>query len=278
MRLKRIGKIIMISLYFVGGVICLKASIKLVQRGVAYKTNMDLRLSNLYEMYTINNSVVRFDTAKLDVICLGNSITIHAPRKGDLPGADSLWRGNWGMCASKPEYDYVHRIESEIKKVNSQSTVTTKSLWVWENDFNVNKDSLLYDCCRDKNLIILKIGENIKSKKEPLFNTAFEDLVSYLLRFTHNIIIVGNYWPRPSLDQVMISVAREHQLPYVPLSWIYEKYRNDVIAHVGDTIFDTQMKPYTITSKFICTHPNDKGMEMISEAILNVISIKNGNY
>ena len=69
----------------------------------------------------------------------------------------------------------------------------------------------------------------------------------------------------------MIRVACEHHLPYVPLFWIYETYHDEVIAHVGDTIYDRHGQPYPVPTEFICTHPNDKGMQMIADAIFNSI-------
>ncbi len=245
------------------------------QIGFAYKNNLKLQWSNLYELYSINNNKVELDTTALKVLCLGNSITYHAPKKGDLPGADSLWRGNWGMCASRPEYDYVHQLELKLRQFNPQTTVSTKNLWEWEHNFDIDKDSLLSGVCDGKDLIIIKIGENVNAANDKNFKEAFEGLVSYCRGRCPNVIIVGIYWPRPQMDHYMIQVAREYHLPFVPISWIFSSYTDDVIAHVGDTIYDAQMKPYLIATNFICTHPNDKGMSMIAEAIYNSITFKN---
>ena len=254
--------------------LCVLLSIKIHKRGVAYYENRKVEINNLYELYTIKNNRFEIDSSEVRVLCVGNSITLHGPRKGDLPGADSLWRGNWGMCASRPELDYVHLIEKELRNVNKLSSVCAKNLWEWESNFNVNLDSLLHDYCHEKDLIIVKIGENVRKENEEKFGLAFSILVNYLMKYTPNIIIAGSYWPRPQLDHLMISVAREKNLPFVPLSWIYSSYKKDVIAHVGDTVYDTQLRPYPIATEFICTHPNDRGMEMIAKSILNVISIK----
>lgn len=248
-------------------------SVKLYKKGITYYHNTRLEINNLYELYT-KNTRLEIDSSEVHVLCVGNSITLHEPRKGDLPGADSLWRGNWGMCASRPELDYVHLIEKKLQKYNKRSSVCVKNLWLWESDFNVNIDSLLHDSCLDKDIIIVKIGENVRKENEEEFELAFPKLVNYLMKYTPNIIIAGTYWPRPHLDHAMISVAREKNLPFVPLSWIYSLYEKDVIPHVGDTVYDTQLRPYPIATEFICTHPNDKGMELIAKSIFNVISIK----
>lgn len=232
-------------------------------------------VQGLYEAYTFRDRVVTLDMTAHRVLCIGNSITWHAPLKGDLPGADSLWRGDWGMCASRPERDFFHLLEKKFREYNSNTTFTRRNLWEWEHDFTLNKDSLLLSSCQDKDLIILKIGENVQKENEPQFLQAFDELVTYCLRFTPNVIIAGSYWKTPVKEQAMIRAAREHQLPYVPLFWIYETYHDEVIAHVGDTIYDRHGQPYPIPTEFICTHPNDRGMRMIAEAIFGRLNIQN---
>ncbi len=237
-----------------------------------YKQRNDLLIASIYEAYTLRNHVITLDTTALNVLCLGNSITIHTPLKGDVPGADSLWRGNWGMCASRPELDYVHRLENMFRYHNKKTNFTTYSLWEWEQNFSINKDSLIGEKCQNKDLIILKIGENVMPEKEPLFQDAFDNLVKYCLQHTPNVIVVGCYWKAPFKEQAMICAAHKYHLPYVPLFWIFDNYHDKVIAHVGDTIYDIQMQPYPIASDFICTHPNDEGMRMISETIFKAVN------
>lgn len=185
-------------------------------------------------------------TTKLNVLCLGNSITHHPPLKGDLPGADSLWRGDWGMCASRPELDYVQLLEEMLRQYNVSSTCARKNIWEWEKDFSIDKDSLFGNDCTGKDIIILKIGENVNTDKEDQYAKAFDDLVAYCQNYTPNVIIAGNYWKAIHKEQAMISAARKYRLPHVPLFWIYENYHDKVIAHVGDTVYDTRMQPHPI--------------------------------
>ena len=241
---------------------------------VDYIKAKDLMLVSLYEVNAMGNRTITLDTTAHSVLCIGNSITHHAPRKGDLPGADSLWRGDWGMCASKQELDYAHQLEKMFHQYNKNTSFTCKNIWAWENDFSINKDSLFGSVCNGKDLIILKIGENVEKDREWQYGQAFDELVSYCLHFTPNVIIAGCYWKAPVKEQAMIRAAREHQLPYVPLFWIYETYHDEVIAHVGDTIYDRYGQPYPIPTKFICTHPNDRGMQMIANAISNSVEFK----
>ena len=86
-------------------------------------------------------------------------------------------------------------------------------------------------------------------------------------------MVVGAYWKAPKKEEAMIRVAREKNLKYVPLFWIYELYEDKVKAHVGDTIYNIKGKPYPIKTDFIITHPNDNGMKMIADEIYKNIEL-----
>ena len=87
------------------------------------------------------------------------------------------------------------------------------------------------------------------------------------------MIVAGAYWKAPKKEVAMIRVAREKNLKYVPLFWIYELYEDEVKAHVGDTIYNIKGKPYPIKTDFIITHPNDNGMKMIADEIYKKIEL-----
>ena len=81
------------------------------------------------------------------------------------------------------------------------------------------------------------------------------------------VIIAAGYRKTPVKEQAMIRAARNHSVPYLPQLWMYETYHDEVITHVGDTIYVIYGQPYTIPTEFICTHPNDKRMRLIAATI-----------
>ena len=88
------------------------------------KTKMDSEkklVACLYEAYNIGKKE-RIDSAEHHVLFLGNSITHHAPAS-TIPGADPFWEGDWGMCASRKDSDYVRRIEARLHLLNPNTTV-----------------------------------------------------------------------------------------------------------------------------------------------------------
>ena len=211
----------------------------------------------------------RPDTVEHHVLCLGNSITLHHPMS-TIPGADPLWRGDWGMCASRPDNDYVHQLETMFQLTNPCSTVTGVNIAPFERNFSLSLDSLIGPLCQGKDIIVLKIGENVVNCEG--YYEAFNYLVDYCLRYTPGVYIVGSYWKNLQKERAMVAVAREHHLPYIPLFWISELYSDKVQFAVGDTIYDTNGSPYPIVNDFFISHPNDQGMRMIADAIYRRIA------
>lgn len=226
-------------------------------------------IASLYEAYNIGQKA-RIESAEHHVLFLGNSITHHAPAS-TIPGADPLWEGDWGMCASQKDSDYVRRIEARLHLLNPKTTVEEKNIAEYENDFSINLDSLIGGLCKGKDLIVLKIGENVRDVDR--YYAAFKHLTEYCQRFTGNVIVAGAFWKVPKIEEAMVRVAREKNLKYVPLFWILDLYKDEVMPHVGDTIFNIDNQPYKIKTEFIITHPNDEGMRMIADEIYKNIEI-----
>lgn len=229
-----------------------------------FKVKMyDMQIATLYQAYNVGKTA-RIDSAEHHVLFLGNSITHHEPAS-TIPGADPFWEGDWGMCASRKDSDYVRRIEAKLRMYNPKTTVEEKNIAIYERDFSIDLDTLIGGLCKGKDLIVLKIGENVKDEEG--YYAAFKHLTEYCLRFTDNVMVAGAYWKAPQKEEAMIKVARENNLKYVPLFWIYELYQKEVMAHVGDTIYNIEGKPYIIKTDFIVTHPNDEGMRIIANEI-----------
>ena len=259
-------------LFFRGGVILFVSAVCSYKFYNKFKTKFDsdkLMIASLYEAYNIGQKE-RIDSAEHHILFLGNSITHHAPAS-TIPGADPFWEGDWGMCASRKDSDYVRRIEARLHLLNPKTTVEEKNIAEYENDFSINLDSLIGGLCKGKDLIVLKIGENVKD--EDGYYAAFKHLTEYCLRFTDNVTVAGSYWKAPKKEEAMVRVAREKNLKYVPLFWIFDLYKDEVMAHVGDTIYNINIQPYTIKTEFIITHPNDEGMRMIANEIYKNIEL-----
>lgn len=201
------------------------------------------------------------DSAEYDVLCIGNSITRHSPYR------KINWYSDHGMAASSPEDDYCHRLEGKLKELNRNSTVTGINVSHWERDFNIDKDSLLQEYCTGKDIIIVRLGENVTDTEH--FKEALSQLIVYCKKYTDKIVLTGQYWTNEKKESAIISNARIHNIRYVPLDWIYELYREECSPRVGDIIQDVEGNDYRIEGDFLLSHPNDNGMELIAHTIYN---------
>ena len=107
----------------------------------------------------------------LQVLCLGNSITKH-PIKEDIE-----WFSDWGMAASNIEYDYCHQLEKMLCKYHPNSTVTPLNIASWERNLSCDIDSLIGSYCKNKDIIIIRLGENVQDV------TTFPDAISRLVKY-----------------------------------------------------------------------------------------------
>lgn len=207
----------------------------------------------------------RLDSKPHNVLCIGNSITLHRP-------SDKVnWHSCCGMAASKPEYDYCHMLEKMMRQHNSRTTVTPVNIAVWERNFELSLDSLLREPCKGKDIIVIRLSENVRKSDIDKFREALPRLVEYCLEQTPNVVITGTYWANSQKEQVILECAQRYNLRYVPLGWIWRLHREECCPKVGDTLYNTEGKPYQIEGKFIITHPNDRGMEMIARSIYNIL-------
>ena len=193
------------------------------------------------------------------VLVLGNSITWH-PYKPEIG-----WRSEHGMAASRPEKDFCHVLEQRLKSLNSQTTVTGINMAEWENTFSHEYERMMGDAVKGKDMIIIRMSENVHFNRER-FGEELEELIGYCRSITQAIVLCGCVWKDKVLEKAIRKLARQHKMPFVPLAQIMDGHP-ETNAHLGDTFVDINGDLYTIDSPFICTHPNDKGMEMIAEAI-----------
>jgi len=179
------------------------------------------------------------------VVILGNSIT-YAP--ADLFNG---WYDNWGMAASAPDSDYVHRLTVYFQRVDSSCTVNIRDIISFEKDWaKYDLDKNLADLkALNPDLVILRIGENVPvSLDTASFGKSYKALTQY---FGAQAVVlgVGSFFPRPRTDAVMARYSPN----FISL------------ASIGK---DPGNAAYGLwTNPGIEQHPCDKGMAKIADAI-----------
>lgn len=231
---------------------------------VEYKTFFEEENAFTLQAYAIRNDDFQLSDGKEHhILCLGNSITQHQYK-------DSIgWKSDWGMAASSEQKDYCHVLEQLVKQYNKNSTVTPLNIAVWERNLSLDKDSLLAQYITGKDVVIIRLGENVEDKVS--FKTNLIELVRYCQTKTDNVVITGCFWKDKDKEISIINASHQCHIKYIPLYWLSELYKDEVYPKEGDTLRDIKGKLYTIKGNFITTHPNDEGMVRIAETIFENI-------
>ena len=190
------------------------------------------------------------------VMFVGNSITLHGIR----PGIG--WYGSWGMAASSRENDYVHLLESAVKKLDGDASFCICQVADWERSYkNGGEVFSLYGKARKfgADIIVLRFVENVNPREfDPdIFKSELKKLIEFLNGTGKaQLIFTTGFWRHPADAQIR-TLAEELGAPCVAL---------------GDLGEDDSMKAISLFDhKGVANHPGDKGMEAIANRIFEVV-------
>ncbi|AKR43387.1 hypothetical protein [Methylophilus sp. TWE2] len=187
--------------------------------------------------------------------CIGNSMTIH------LPKADIGWDGKWGMAASSQATDYCHVLAKKIaERRNIQITAEPVNISQLEN-LSISLDQIknLNIIDYSSEYIVIYLGDNFKGIS-PNEMKAFSERINYLLQKIDlkksRVFILGTWWTRTDIDNLLMDVSLKNQITFVSLK--------------GLSTMDINLGKYKkpMINAGVGAHPNDIGMEKISEAIM----------
>ncbi len=195
------------------------------------------------------------------ILFLGNSITLHGP------APHIGWTGNWGMAASAPQRDYVHRLADRIAAaVGCRPQVMVKNIADFERqlgEYNLTT-GLKAELAFQPELIIVAIGENAAAlttdESKSHYRTAFAKLLAALKHQGNPTIVVRScFWANPEKDGLMKSACEEAGGVFVDQSSLgadeaHFARSERKIEHAG-----------------VAGHPGDKGMQAIAESLWQAI-------
>lgn len=181
------------------------------------------------------------------VMFIGNSLTRHQP----LASID--WTPTWGMAATQPDRDYVHRVQLGITA--RQGSIP--EIFITRADIPF-PDADLSQKIRafDPDLIIIQMGNNAATW------TPIDDwrpIYQQIASATKGQIIVVGLWaasPDDIREMHAMQMATEISAGFVPIWDIY----SDATNGIADGIY---------THPGILWHPGDAGMALIANRILD---------
>ena len=191
--------------------------------------------------------------ADVRVLFLGNSITRHGPKP------EIGWTGDWGMAATSPEKDYVHRVARGLRLRAGKVFCCVAQLAEWERAFRDGAVLERYRAAREfrADLVLVRLGENVPREglDEDALAVSFADMIRYFaLREDCRILVTGLFWRYEPIDRAIVRAARAVGGTLVPL---------------GDLGADDAMKALgEYSHKGVSIHPSDRGMAQIAGRIL----------
>jgi hypothetical protein len=200
------------------------------------------------------------EDADYNILFIGNSITFHPPC--------DYWWGSWGMAASTASNDYVHGVVAEVENTGKTVDYDIISYAIWEREDG--RDNVLPKINgileKQYNLVVIQLGDNVDSTKG--FEKDYGNLIDYIQIAEPNaqVVIVGNFWIRKGIDKIKENVAASHNCTYVDLSDFRKNYYFN--SQMGEKVYGDDGQTHTINFRPVAGHPNDLGMKMISDRII----------
>ena len=203
------------------------------------------------ENQMVNSSELSFlgdPKAPLRILILGNSITRHGPKE------DIGWPYDWGMAASAPEKDYVHRLYAKLQESGIDAYLRIRQASCWE--VNIREEGYLSHFEEDRafgaDLVIFRLGENVKPENVPYLKDATREFMNFFCAGGAKGIMTTCFnWARAEKDRILGEIAAELSVPYLDIGCDDDRYMAlGKFEHHG-----------------VSTHPGDEGMEMIADRL-----------
>ena len=191
--------------------------------------------------------------ADVRVLFLGNSITRHAPKP------EIGWTGDWGMAATAPEKDYVHRVARGLRLRAGKVFCCVAQLAEWERGFRDGRILERYRAARDfrADLVLVRLGENVPHEglDEDVLARSFAEMIRYFsVREDCRILVTDLFWRYGPIDRAVVRAARAVGGALVSLGDLGE---DDAMKAVGE-----------FSHEGVSLHPSDRGMAQIAGRIL----------
>lgn len=185
------------------------------------------------------------------VLFLGDSFTLHAPKP------DIGWTNNWGMAASAPEKDYVHRLKQTLADYTGHTPeVLVRNIATFERRYKTYdataelKDAFAFG----PDLVILAIGGNVPPLTTDMDMALFKMGVMTILEGVQSagktplLLVCSLYSPDEAIDRVLRNVCRDAGGRYVDIEAVGSASANRALTNEGDP-----------------------GMQAIAEAMMNTL-------
>ena len=191
------------------------------------------------------------ENAPIKILIVGNSITRHGPC------AEIGWNRDWGMAASAPEKDYVHRLYAKLTEAGQNVYMRIRQCSFWERNYLQEDILLKYNPERDfqADIVVFRLGENVLEADKPYFKEALVKFIAHICP-KGRVVFTTCFWKNDIIDQAIEDVAKE---------------RGDICINGNFAIEAKNMALGQFEHGGVAMHPSDAGMEEIAKSIFEVM-------
>ncbi len=202
------------------------------------------------------------------ILFLGNSITLHGPN------ADIGWNGNWGMAASAEDKDYVHLVTKAMgEHTGAAPEIRVRNIADFERNYaTYDVDAELKELFAfDPDLVVLAIGENVPALESDAAKAKFKAGVMNILRCAHAkrhplVVVRSSFWADAAKDQILKQACQEADAIWIDAGLL------------GREAANVARSERSFTHDGVASHPGDKGMKAIADAIIQGVLQRNGSH
>lgn len=199
-------------------------------------------------------------------LAIGNSILKHSAN------AELGWYSDWGMAATRQQYDYYHRIIAKLEELGSTS-ITADLLnyagWERAEDRTTQLSSLDSKLLADLDLVTIQVGENVTDTTS--FEEDLEELVSYIKEHSPKayVVMIGMIFASTDKDEMKVECCNKLHIPFVDMSGYNSQ--GGFKSQMGEITYDAEGNPHPIIHAGVAGHPSDEGMRLIAQQTLRTI-------
>lgn len=180
---------------------------------------------------------------------VGNSLTDAGPIYS--------WTGQWGMAATQPDKDYVHRVQLRL----AAHTGIIPEITVYSADFHTPDRIALAAqriAANPPRVLVVQMGDNAPTDSD--YQT-FRDAYTLLRNAAPSakLIYVGVWQADDVRNDHIMRIAKEDGASFV---WIHDLYLDPANQAAAQGCTDTNG---------VCWHPSDAGMALIGGRVYSAI-------
>lgn len=221
-----------------------------------------------------DGSIIDADAVPGKVLFIGNSLLLGM-------------HNTYGMCSSAPDKDYSYRVSEYIKSINPECTFTklhgsgfehSESVDIFEEWlFNTDNVYTGKPACQsfdaEIDLIFIQLGDNVNTdEKRATFMTTADMFVEFIKRTCPKariIWIYGWYGTKMVFDKIRDVTGKWH----METVFIGSLRGEENESYSGMKYYNPETGAESVVKDTWITHPGDKGMEKIANAIIDKIGI-----